>query len=515
MFTFRLFSVAALLLESITTAALTPYTGPAPNLPAQRAPFSYGALATGGSSANASSVFLVDNMPDLRVALTLPFPRTVYIRGNISGLEITSAANGSTYADCQWFIDNGGAKRFNFTRYLMSLNQTYMDGVAAESAKNGTMEGMNAGEFMDLLKRMNGWRAQAQNSQKEWSSINVKSDLTLVGLDGEAYLNGISLIFNTVNNVISTTSSRDTENQTKSLPVRNLKLTPPRDCFPAPETATSWNARYDALSLVTSTNFWIDGNTLLDGPAPVAPVPVIWDYAVDPYDGLMDCEDGTDNVTFSHNIVSNHAKSILLGGGLRERERDVGKMRFMFFGNLFENSDSRNPLMRFGTFYLVNNLFAHAGESVEPYRRKLQYNLGVYTESNVLVGGNVFLNQAENRTRIFSFSNLSNAALPARLCVPAAETDLPEVLHELAVPGSSLNRVAIDLKQDGLAEFRRTVTANHSSTAEGSLLVSCNGFTAQPVPTTFATSEEVERYVRQEAGQRAVGMGSYPTKQRE
>ncbi|KAK6582061.1 hypothetical protein PZA11_005758 [Diplocarpon coronariae] len=508
MFTFRLFSVAALLLESITTAALTPYTGPAPNLPAQRAPFSYGALATGGSSANASSVFLVDNMPDLRVALTLPFPRTVYIRGNISGLEITSAANGSTYADCQWFIDNGGAKRFNFTRYLMSLNQTYMDGVAAESAKNGTMEGMNAGEFMDLLKRMNGWRAQAQNSQKEWSSINVKSDLTLVGLDGEAYLNGISLIFNTVNNVISTTSSRATENQTKSLPVRNLKLTPPRDCFPAPETATSWN-------LVTSTNFWIDGNTLLDGPAPVAPVPVIWDYAVDPYDGLMDCEDGTDNVTFSHNIVSNHAKSILLGGGLRERERDVGKMRFMFFGNLFENSDSRNPLMRFGTFYLVNNLFAHAGESVEPYRRKLLYNLGVYTESNVLVGGNVFLNQAENRTRIFSFSNLSNAALPARLCVPAAETDLPEVLHALAVPGSSLNRVAIDLKQDGLAEFRRTVTANHSSTAEGSLLVSCNGFTAQPVPTTFATSEEVERYVRQEAGQRAVGMGSYPTKQRE
>ncbi|KAK2627535.1 hypothetical protein QTJ16_003501 [Diplocarpon rosae] len=483
-----LFSAAALLFDSITTAELISYKGPVPILPANRSPFSYGSLATGGASTNASSVFLVDNMPDLRAALTLPYPRTVYIKGNISGHEITSAANGSTYADCQWFIDNSGAKKFNFTRHLMSLNQTYMDGVAAESAKNGTIEGINAGEFLTLIKKSNGWRPQAQNSQKKWSSIDVKSDLTLIGLDESAYLNGVSLVFNAVNNVI----------------IRNLKLTPPRDCFPSPDSTTSWNARYDALSLVTSTNFWIDGNTLLDGPAPVAPVPAIWDYAVDPYDGLMDCEDGTDNVTFSHNIVANHAKSILLGGGLKERDRSLGKLRFMLFGNWFQNSDSRNPMMRFGTFYIMNNLFMHAGESAEPYQRNLNYNLGVNTESNVLVGGNVFVNNAENGTKIFRFSNLSNATLPARLCIPAAETGLPEALQGLAVPGSSLNGLDVDLKQDGLAEFQRTVTGNSTGNLEGSLLVGCDGFAAQPVPTTFSTSEEVENYVRREAGQRTV-----------
>ena len=34
-------------------------------------------------------------------------------------------------------------------------------------------------------------------------------------------------------------------------------------------------------------------------------------------------------------------------------------MRFTVFGNRFHNSLSRNPLMRFGTFYIVNNVFAN------------------------------------------------------------------------------------------------------------------------------------------------------------
>ena len=54
---------------------------------------------------------------------------------------------------------------------------------------------------------MQGWRPQAQNTQKAWVAINVKSDLTLVGFDEKAMLNGVSLGFNTVNNVISTNES--------------------------------------------------------------------------------------------------------------------------------------------------------------------------------------------------------------------------------------------------------------------------------------------------------------------
>ncbi|KAH7351202.1 pectin lyase fold/virulence factor [Rhexocercosporidium sp. MPI-PUGE-AT-0058] len=475
----------------VAQAELTIYTGPAPNLPPNRSTFSFGSLATGGSAANASSIFLVDNMPDLRTALELPYPRVVYVKGNITGHQITSdVANGSTYADCQWFTEKSGAKQFNLTRYIMSLNTSYMDGVKLAADRNETFEGMNAVEFLTLLKKMNGWRPQAQNSQKAWVSINVKSDLTLIGVDENALLNGVSLIFNTVNNVI----------------IRNLKMIPPQDCFPAPETVTpdtAWNARYDALSLVTSTNFWIDGNTLQDGPARVAPDPLIWGYKVDRYDGLMDCEDGSDNITFSHNIVGNHHKSLLLGGGLKERGRDLGKMRFMFFGNWFSNSDSRNPLMRFGTFYILNNLFTYENVPVGEYQGQLQYNLGIYTECSVLADGNVFQNAEEkNTTKIFSFSTLVNTTLPARLCIPASEHNSSGESRGI---GSSFNGRQIDLEENALATFNRFVIERPDNVVNGTLLLGCQGFSSQSVPVAFQTTEEVEAYVRKEAGQRASG----------
>lgn len=152
----RSLAAMAMLLSRIAQAELTPYTGPAPNLPANRSTFSFGSLATGGSAANSSSSFLVDNMPDLRAALTLPYPRIVYVKGNITGNQITTdAVNGSTYADCQWFTDNSGGKQFNLTRYLMSLNTSYMDGVKLAADANGTVEGMNAMEYLALLKKMN------------------------------------------------------------------------------------------------------------------------------------------------------------------------------------------------------------------------------------------------------------------------------------------------------------------------------------------------------------------------
>ena len=67
-------------------------------------------------------------------------------------------------------------------------------------------------------------------------------------------LNGVSLGFNTVNNVISTDQNQTYlgagERSADFITVRNLKLIPPKDCFPAPEKVepdTAWNARYDAL----------------------------------------------------------------------------------------------------------------------------------------------------------------------------------------------------------------------------------------------------------------------------
>lgn len=230
-----------------------------------------------------------------------------------------------------------------------------------------------------MLTTRQGWRNTAQNVQKSWESVDVQGNLTLVGWDSEAYLHGVSLVFNVQSNVI----------------IRNLRISPPRDCFPAPETyPSSWNARYDAISIVTSNNIWLDGNILEDGSSAVAPEPFLWGWEVDRYDGLCDVEDGSDNITFSHNIVANHHKSLLWGGGEKEGSRDIGKMHFTVFGNHFVNSMSRNPLMRFGTFYIANNVFSNY-ENLAPlydystvtsslarrnssYTPNFEYNMGIY-----------------------------------------------------------------------------------------------------------------------------------------
>ena len=104
--------------------------------------------------------------------------------------------------------------------------------------------------------------------------------------------------------------------------------------------------RFDAVGLVTSTNVWVDGCELQDQLSGEYVVPDEIDgWQVDrfdgkleltahkcmtevvPFTGLFDCEDGTDNVTFSHNIIRNHHKSLLIGGGTKEADRDLGKMQ--------------------------------------------------------------------------------------------------------------------------------------------------------------------------------------------
>lgn len=137
-------------LLAASAEALTAFTGTYPKLPSARAPFGYGSNTTGGAE-NKSAVYVVENMMELREALTLDYKRTVYVKGEIDGLEI-SAGN---IANCQWFIDNSRVKQFNFTQYFMSLNATYMTTVADAVAAGKTVDGHNATEYQKLLKKMN------------------------------------------------------------------------------------------------------------------------------------------------------------------------------------------------------------------------------------------------------------------------------------------------------------------------------------------------------------------------
>lgn len=333
----------------------------------------------------------------------------------------------------------------------------------------------------------------------------------MIGWDDNAYLNGVALVFNSQNNII----------------IRNLRISPPRDCFPAPETyPSSWNARYDAISFVSTTNAWLDGNILEDGPEPVAPDAFLWGWEVDRYDGLFDVEDGSDNITFSHNIVANHHKSLLWGGGEKEGDQDIGKMKFTVFGNHFVNSMSRNPLMRFGTFYLVNNVFSNynnqgpvyngtnstlskRGDTTkrDTYTPNFQYNMGIYNMSNVLVSGNYFDQTgayANDQTRIFSFSDLETPDSPATLCSPSdlSAADLASFpgLKSLAKFRSQMNGKQVNLTKSAIDLYAYKLTQDDGF-VEGGFVQSCAGFEGQSMPKTFASANDVFKYVTGNAGQ--------------
>lgn len=131
----------------------TPYSGPPPPLPT-RSPFGFGSAATGGGEPTENNTYVVDNMVDLRTVLRMSTPRTVYVKGELRGEQIDASG---ALADCQYYIDHSTTPQFNFTRYLQSLNTTYMALVKAEAAKEGggVWEGMNATELVALLGRQN------------------------------------------------------------------------------------------------------------------------------------------------------------------------------------------------------------------------------------------------------------------------------------------------------------------------------------------------------------------------
>ncbi|KAF3110205.1 hypothetical protein TWF594_010147 [Orbilia oligospora] len=495
----RIFLIPFLANLAYQATALEPYTGLPPILP-PRFPFGFGKDITGGGRPNKTNTYLVENMLDLRTVLSMTGPRTVYVKGEIFGNQV----NETYSADCQWYIENSNVKQFNFTLYVQSLNATYVAEVKVAAAANEIIDGRNATELAALLPRMNGWRGTAQNSQKGYETINVKGNLTLIGWDRDAYLRGVGLIFNVQSNVI----------------IRNLRMSSPRDCFPAPETYPgSWNARYDAVSAVTTTGMWLDGNIFEDGPSFVSPDPFLNGWLVDRYDGLFDVEDGSDNITFSHNIVANHHKSLLWGGGEKEGPRDIGKMHFTVFGNHFQNSMSRNPLMRFGTFYIINNLFENynnkkpiftkaakkARHRRDDYLPSFEYNMGIYNMSNVLVSGNAFRQTGtypNDTSRIFTFNNLLTPNTPAHFCSPpdlsVAQLIKPGGLRlaNLAIPKSKFNGDKINLADNvsDLLEYRLS-TKSSSVVEDGLLIQDCSGFKPQLMPLLFTDASQVESYI--------------------
>jgi hypothetical protein len=77
------------------------------------------------------------------------------------------------------------------------------------------------------------------------------------------------------------------------------------------------------------------------------------------YDGLFDMKDNTQYVTLSYSTLRNSGRGGLVGSS----ESDLTNGFITYHHNLYENIDSRTPLLRGGTAHIYNNHYVSLNES--------------------------------------------------------------------------------------------------------------------------------------------------------
>ncbi|PBC66068.1 pectate lyase (plasmid) [Streptomyces sp. Tue6028] len=155
--------------------------------------------------------------------------------------------------------------------------------------------------------------------------VDIGSNTTVLGVGSASGFTGGGLRLKKVTNVV----------------VRNLAIGKP--VAPA-----------DAITVQASTKVWIDHNAFSSDR----------DHGKDYYDGLVDINHGSDQVTVSWNTFKNHYKGSLVGHSDSNASEDVGHLRVTYHHNWFDNVNSRIPSLRFGTGHFYDNYVVGAETAV-------------------------------------------------------------------------------------------------------------------------------------------------------
>ncbi|MGA5137683.1 pectate lyase family protein [Streptomyces azureus] len=317
---------------------------------AERAPVGWASTGSGTTGGAGGTTWTVDTRAELKQALANDgaptAPKVIRVAGDISGHE---ADDGSLLGEQDY------APGYDLGKYMSCFGE---DGAVWSDTR------------YDYCKQQRQLRQTGSNKEKAQIQLTVPSNTTLVGAGRDARLLGVFLTVNTGSNII----------------VRNLHLEAPVDHFttwsPGDGTRGSWDARFDALTVITGRHIWIDHCTFTDGRFPDREAPLgFHGERVQRHDGLLDIEDGSDFVTVSDSRFEDHDKAILIGSGDGRGDRDRGHLKVTFVRNLFSGIVQRAPRVRFGQVHVVNNV--HRGQAP-------LYALGVGVESAIFSERNVF-----------------------------------------------------------------------------------------------------------------------------
>ncbi len=155
--------------------------------------------------------------------------------------------------------------------------------------------------------------------------VDVGSNTTVLGVGSSSGFTGGGLRLKKVTNVV----------------IRNLNISKPL-------------APADGVTVEASTKVWIDHNSFSADR----------DHDKDYYDGLLDINHGSDNVTVSWNTFKDHFKGSLAGHSDNNASEDTGHLKVTYHHNQFSNVYSRIPSLRFGTGHFYDNYVVGADTAV-------------------------------------------------------------------------------------------------------------------------------------------------------
>lgn len=275
----------------------------------------------GGAGADAESTYTVSNRQELLAALDnrgdRDAPKIVYVSGTVHGNE----ADDGTLLGEQDF-----APGYDFAKFLSCFGP------------DGWSDGLH--DYCGDQRRLRVTGSRAMKGQTE---LKIPSNTTIVGLGDDAGFDQATLMLHLAHNVV----------------IRNVTVEAPVDFFTWwDQPGSTWDARFDAVSAVTSTNIWVDHVTLTDGKhldrdAPLGPD----GEPANRHDGLFDIEDGSDFITVSNSLITDHDKAMMLASGDEHGDKERGHLNVSYMGNFFDGVGQRSPRVRFGQVHVVNNYF--------------------------------------------------------------------------------------------------------------------------------------------------------------
>ncbi|MFC9390386.1 pectate lyase family protein [Streptomyces venezuelae] len=153
------------------------------------------------------------------------------------------------------------------------------------------------------------------------------SNVTLVGVGSGAVFDQLGIHIRESSNIII-----------QNVTVRNVK-----------KSGSPLSNGGDAIGMESDVrNVWVDHSTLEASGG-----------ESEGYDGLFDMKDNTRYVTLSYSILRNSGRGGLVGSS----ETELSNSFITYHHNLYENIDSRAPLLRGGTAHMYNNHYLRINES--------------------------------------------------------------------------------------------------------------------------------------------------------